>query len=38
VVQFVFADGSVRSLPTSTSTTVLGGLATRNGGEAVSVP
>jgi prepilin-type N-terminal cleavage/methylation domain-containing protein len=38
VVQFVLADGSVRSLATSTDTTVLGGLATRNGGEAVSVP
>ncbi len=35
VVNFVFADGSVHGLPTSTDVLVLQGLATRAGGEAV---
>jgi prepilin-type N-terminal cleavage/methylation domain-containing protein/prepilin-type processing-associated H-X9-DG protein len=34
--QFLFADGSVHPLGTSTSTTVLMALATRGGGEAIS--
>jgi prepilin-type N-terminal cleavage/methylation domain-containing protein/prepilin-type processing-associated H-X9-DG protein len=38
LVNFVLADGSVRALRSSTDLTVLQGLATRAGGEAVGVP
>jgi prepilin-type N-terminal cleavage/methylation domain-containing protein/prepilin-type processing-associated H-X9-DG protein len=37
-VQFVFCDGSVRSIPFSTSVTVIGYLLTPNGGEVVELP
>jgi prepilin-type N-terminal cleavage/methylation domain-containing protein/prepilin-type processing-associated H-X9-DG protein len=38
VVMFAFCDGSVRSISTSTDTTTLGSLATRAGGEVVTLP
>jgi hypothetical protein len=34
----VFGDGSVRGFDPSTSTTLLGRLATRNGGEPIPAP
>lgn len=36
VCQFVFVDGSVRAFPVETSTTILGALVTRGGGEVAS--
>ncbi len=38
IVMFVFCDGSVKAVSTSTDTTTLGNLATRLGGEVVSLP
>jgi prepilin-type N-terminal cleavage/methylation domain-containing protein len=38
VCQFVFGDGSVRTVPVATSGNVLQALATRVGGEVVSIP
>lgn len=38
MVMFVFCDGSVRGLATSTDTVTLGNLAQRNDGQAVTIP